>query len=63
MARVEEDGSEVLLYGTVGVLAGVFHSRFRGSRKAGVVFSYIAGAVYVVLAGVIAAELVGSQSR
>lgn len=51
--------SEVLLYGTIGVLAGKFHSRFSGSRNAGAVFSYIAGAVYLVLAALIAADLLG----
>jgi threonine/homoserine/homoserine lactone efflux protein len=49
--------SEVLLYGAIGVLAGAFHSRFRGSRRAGAAFNYIAGAVYVVLAGVVVAEV------
>jgi threonine/homoserine/homoserine lactone efflux protein len=48
--------TEVFLYGTIGMLAGVFHSRFRGSRRAGTVLNYIAGAVYVVLAGVVVAE-------
>jgi threonine/homoserine/homoserine lactone efflux protein len=51
--------SEVLLYGAIGVLAGAFHSRFRGSRKAGAAFNYIAGAVYVVLAGVVVADVLG----
>jgi threonine/homoserine/homoserine lactone efflux protein len=48
--------TEVLLYGTIGVLAGVFHSRFSASRRAGGVLNYIAGAVYVVLAGVVLVE-------
>lgn len=49
--------TEVLLYGTIGVLAGAFHSRFRRSRRAGAVLSYLAGAVYLVLAGVVLAEV------
>lgn len=52
--------SEVLLYGSIGVLAGYFHSRFHGARKAGVVLNYIAGAVYLALAGVVVAEMLGS---
>ena len=54
--------SEVLLYGSIGVLAGAFHSRFMGSRRAGAALSYLAGAVYVALAFVIAAELLGGLS-
>jgi len=49
--------TEVLLYGTIGVTAGTFHSRFRSSRRAGAVLNYVAGAVYVGLAGVVAAEV------
>jgi threonine/homoserine/homoserine lactone efflux protein len=49
---------EVLLYGAIGVLAGVFHARFSGSRRAGAVLNYIAAAVYVVLAGVVIVEVV-----
>lgn len=48
--------TEVVLYGSIGVLAGYFHSRFQGKRRAGVALKYIAGVVYVVLAVVIAAE-------
>lgn len=48
---------EVLLYGIIGVLAGVFHSRFSNSRSAGAVLNYIAGAVYLVLAGFVLAEV------
>lgn len=51
--------SEVLLYGSIGILAGHFHSRFHGTRNAGVVLNYIAGAVYVALAGVVMAEMLG----
>ena len=53
--------TEVLLYGTIGVLAGVFHSRFRSSRKAGAVLNYIAGSVYVALAGVVLAEVLAES--
>ncbi|MEB2528357.1 LysE family translocator [Kocuria rosea] len=49
--------SEVLLYGTIGVLAGAFHARFKNSRKAGAMLNYLAGTVYVVLAGVVTAEV------
>lgn len=52
--------SEVLLYGSIGVLAGSLHSRFLGTRNAGVVLNYIAGAVYLALAGVVGAEMLGS---
>lgn len=48
--------TEVALYGGIGVLAGYFHSRFRGKKRAGVALKYLASAVYVVLAVVIAAE-------
>lgn len=48
--------TEVALYGSIGVLAGYFHSRFHGRKRAGVTLTYLAAAVYVVLAVVIAAE-------
>lgn len=48
--------TEVLLYGSVGVLAGGLHTRFNGSRKAGAALNYIAGCVYLALAIAIAAE-------
>ncbi len=51
-------GTEVLLYGTIGVLAGTFHERFRRSRRGSAVLSGMAGVVYLVLAAVIVAELV-----
>jgi threonine/homoserine/homoserine lactone efflux protein len=50
--------SEVLLYGTIGVTAGAFHSRFKNSRRAGALLNYVAGTVYMVLAGVVTAEVV-----
>nr|WP_042197848.1 LysE family translocator [Kibdelosporangium sp. MJ126-NF4]CEL22804.1 transmembrane amino acid efflux protein [Kibdelosporangium sp. MJ126-NF4] len=53
--------SEVSLYGTIGALAGAFHSRFSGTPRAGAVLNYIAGTVYVVLAGVVAAEILRSN--
>lgn len=49
--------SEVVLYGTIGVLAGTFHARFRGSRRGSVVLSVLAGLVYLMLAVVILVEL------
>jgi threonine/homoserine/homoserine lactone efflux protein len=48
--------AEAFLYGTIGMLAGAFHARFKASRRAGAVLSYIAGAVYMTLAGVVVAE-------
>lgn len=51
---------ELILYGTIGVLAGVFSARFNGSGSAGTVLNYIAGAVYATLACLILAELVSS---
>ncbi len=47
---------EVVLYGTIGVLAGGFHARFGDSQRAGAVLNYVAGIVYVMLAGVVVAE-------
>lgn len=47
---------EVTLYGSIGVLAGAFHIRFRGSGSAGVVLDYAAAAVYAVLAGAVAVD-------
>lgn len=48
--------TEVVLYGTIGVLAGGFHARFGGSQRARAVLNYVAGIVYVTLAGVVVAE-------
>lgn len=48
---------EVVLYGTIGVLAGVFQARLLGSRTVVAVSNYVAGAVYLVLAGVVAVEV------
>lgn len=55
--------SEVLLYGTIGVLAGTFHARFRGSRRGSVALNVLAGVVYLVLAVVILVELTGAADR
>ncbi|MFC7485867.1 LysE family translocator [Knoellia sp. CPCC 206453] len=49
--------AEVVLYGTIGLLAGTFHSRFSGSRGASAALNYIAGGVYLVLALVVVTEL------
>jgi threonine/homoserine/homoserine lactone efflux protein len=51
---------EVVLYGSIGVLAGFFHSRSQNSRRAGAVLHYIASGVYVVLAVVVVAEVLRS---
>lgn len=53
--------TEVVLYGTIGVLAGVFHSRFKDSRRGGAVLHYIAGAVYAVLAVVVVVEVLAES--
>lgn len=50
---------EVILYGAIGVLAGSFSARFQGSDKGTSVLSYIAGAVYLVLAGIAIADVAG----
>jgi threonine/homoserine/homoserine lactone efflux protein len=47
---------EVVLYGCIGVLAGAFHARLAGTKKATVVLNYVACTVYVVLAVVIITE-------
>ncbi|WP_146362074.1 LysE family translocator [Arthrobacter yangruifuii] len=49
---------EVVLYGALGVLAGVFHERFGGSRRADAVLSCATGLVYVGLAAVVLADVV-----
>lgn len=41
---------EVVLYGAIGLLAGVFQARFAGKTKATTVLNYVACVVYVVLA-------------
>ncbi|MDH6521493.1 threonine/homoserine/homoserine lactone efflux protein [Streptomyces sp. SAI-135] len=48
---------EVLLYGSIGVLAGFFHARLTGSTKATTALNYSACAVYVVLAAAITVEI------
>ncbi|WP_318779838.1 LysE family translocator [Nesterenkonia halotolerans] len=50
---------EVVLYGAIGVLAGTFNARFTSSRKGAATLSYIAGAVYLGLAGVAIVDVVG----
>ncbi|MDJ0363463.1 LysE family translocator [Rhodococcus sp. H29-C3] len=48
---------EVILYGGIGLLAGVFQSRFMASEKATSILNYAAGAVYLGLAASILVEL------
>lgn len=48
---------EVILYGSIGVLAGFFQARLTGSTRATAVLNYIACTVYVVLAGAITGEI------
>lgn len=50
---------EVILYGGIGILAGTFNVRFRGSTKGAVTLSYIAGVMYIVLAAVAVADVMG----
>lgn len=47
---------EVLVYGAIGVGAGVFRARFSRSHRAGNVLHYVAATAYLVLAIVILAE-------
>lgn len=50
---------EVILYGTIGLLAGTFHARFQGSSKGAATLSYIAGLMYLALAGVAVTDVMG----
>lgn len=52
--------TEMVLYGGLGVFAGVLHSRSNTSRKSQAVLKYIAGVVYVALAGAIVTEVLVS---
>ncbi|GGE75715.1 LysE family translocator [Nesterenkonia cremea] len=53
--------SEVLLYGTLGLLAGSLHSKFTNSSKAPIVLNIIAGSVYLLLAIIIVVNLILSR--
>jgi threonine/homoserine/homoserine lactone efflux protein len=50
--------AEVVLYGAIGVLAGVFHARLGGAKSASAVLNCAACVVYVVLAATIVVEIV-----
>lgn len=50
--------TELMLYGTIGVLAGAFHARFTNSRRAGVILNYVAATVYAFLASFIVVEAI-----
>lgn len=50
--------TELVLYGTIGVLAGAFHARFTNSRRAGAILNYVAATVYALLAGFIVVEAI-----
>lgn len=52
--------TEVALYGSIGALAGVFHSRFIGNPTSHAVLNYIACAVYAALAVIILIEALTS---
>jgi len=49
--------TEVLLYGAIGMVAGIFHGHFSRSGKARATMNRIAGTVYVVLAVVVGVEV------
>lgn len=55
--------TEVVLYGSIGMLAGVLHSRFTGNRTSHAVLNYVACVVYAALAGAIVAEMLTSWMR
>lgn len=48
---------EVVLYKSIGVLAGILGACFNGPGRGGLVLSYITGAVYFVLAGVATSDV------
>lgn len=50
--------TELMLYGTIGVLAGAFHARFTNSRRVGAILNYVAATVYALLASFIVVEAV-----
>ena len=50
--------AELVLYGTIGALAGTFHERFTSSPRASAALNYLAATVYAVLACVIIVEAV-----
>lgn len=49
--------TEVVLYGSIGLLAGYLHSRVHRTGKTGLVLNYIAAIVYAVLSGLILADI------
>jgi threonine/homoserine/homoserine lactone efflux protein len=48
---------EVVLYGSIGVMAGVFRGRFTRSPQAGTALRRVAGGVYLALGVLVAADL------
>lgn len=48
---------ELILYGTVGVLAGVFHSHFEGNPRTAKLLNCIACIVYLLLSAVVIVDL------
>lgn len=50
---------EVLRYGAIGVLTGVLSTRSLLSGESSVLLNYLAAAVYLVLAGVAVADVLG----
>lgn len=53
---------EMVLYGCVGVLSGVFHARLVGTTNATAVLNYVACSVYVALAATIIVEILLTKS-
>lgn len=51
---------ELLLYGTVGVLAGVLNTRLQDSRRTTTALHYLAAGVYLALAIVVTVEIIAA---
>lgn len=49
--------SEMILYGSLGVFAGTFHSRFQANGRVQTAMNYVAGTVYAGLALVVLGEV------
>lgn len=53
--------TEMVLYGSLGMFAGAFNSRFAKRRNSQALLNYVASAVYAGLAAVVVAEVVVSS--
>ncbi len=49
---------EFVLYGSIGIFAGVFQSKFMANARAQTVLNYVASGVYLTLAAVIGGEMI-----